>query len=185
MGEEKKAAILDSLQAVNEDLKAIGKDQQGYNYKFRGIDAVLNAISPLFKKHNIIVRRMPVDVRQSIFIDKKENKYNHATILINYCFVSTKDGSELVTFGFGEGHDKGDKALSCATSNAFKYVIFEMFCIPTEEQLDSDMKTALENGVESSAKPKKVAKPEEKKKAGFRRKKVVKEEPIEEGVEEL
>ena len=163
---------------------AMTKDQQGYNYKFRGIDKVLSTLGPLFKKHKILVRRMPIDIRMDKFVDKKENIFNHAVIRCNYCFVSTIDGSEFVSYGFGEGMDKGDKALSCATSNSYKYVIFEMFNIATEDQLDSDMKTALENGVESSAKPKKAVKPTEKKSAGFRRKKVVKEEPSE-GVEEL
>lgn len=153
--------ILESLQAVNDELHAIGKDQQGYGYKFRGIDDVLNALNPLFKKHKIVTLRRNLHservVRQVEKIIQKYNKetkeqenvstlkeYVEVFLQADYVFKSLKDGSEIISQGFGEGQDTsgGDKASSMATSNSYKYVIFEMFNIATKEQKDSDQITA-------------------------------------------
>ena len=180
--ENKTPEIFTSLQAVNDDLNGIKKDQQGFNYKFRGIDQVMNTIGPLFKKHGIIVRRQNVTLTLET-VDRevrgKPAKTNHTLLQADYVFVSTKDGSELSSTGFGEGEDKGDKGVSCATSNSYKYVIFEMFNIPSEDLLDSDMKTAKENGVTEAKLPEKkvvqnktIEQTEVKKPASFRNKKV-------------
>lgn len=153
--------ILKSLQIVNEELGSIAKDQQGHGYKFRGIDQVFQNIGPLFKKHGVLVSRRNLVATHSIRDVEKLNKYakteadkyqkkQYLETFINSCdyvFTSTKDGSEFVTQGFGEGQDTsgGDKSSSMATSNSYKYVIFEMFSIPTAEQQDSDQVTAKVN----------------------------------------
>jgi len=189
--------IYKALQNVNNDLDAIKKDKPGFNYKFRGIDQVLNTIGPLFKRHGIVVAmsETPESVVHSLHTTVKVEKVNHVAELktqlssvfkdeelkemlkillpdkikegptretktvqnhillkINYHFISTEDGSEVVSLGVGEGMDKGDKAAACAISNSYKYVIFTKFNIPTEEQKDSDMKTAEENGIDPNKK---------------------------------
>ena len=167
--QDKVPAILKAMDKINQDLAPIGKNQQGYGYKFRGIDDVLNALNPLFKKHKVIVCRRNLhservvrevekgpskDVVETEHTDSKEvttTTHNSSTkqyveVFVNceYVFTSLEDGSEIVSEGFGEGQDSsgGDKASSMATSNSFKYVIFEMFSIATDEQRDSDQITA-------------------------------------------
>jgi len=145
--------ILNSLAKVNEELFAIEKDQQGYGYKFRGINQVLNALHPLFKKYKIVTRREIIDIdRQVRFVESKKKEFVEVFIKCDYIFTSLEDGSELRTQGFGEGQDTsgGDKAAAMATSNAYKYVIFELFNIATEDQKDSDQVTAEVNGVGNS-----------------------------------
>ena len=147
------AKILEALSKVNEELSAIEKDQQGYGYKFRGINQVLNTLNPLFKKHKIVTRRDSVDIKREVrYVESKKKDFVEVFMICEYAFVSLEDGSEFRTKGFGEGQDTsgGDKATSMATSNAYKYVIFEMFNIATEEQKDSDQVTAEENGVGKS-----------------------------------
>lgn len=145
--------ILSSLQKVNEELLYIGKDQKvslregGRQYLFRGIDQVLNALSPLFKKHGVLVSRRNLETQRLVRqVQSKYGPRDYIETFINRCdyvFTSTKDGSEFVSQGFGEGQDSSgtDKSASMATSNAYKYVIFEMFSIATEEQKDSDQRT--------------------------------------------
>lgn len=180
MSEVTLGKIYESLQSVNEELNAIKKDQKGYNYNFRGIDSVLNAIGPLFKKFGIITRRVNAEIINfPDYVDKKGNKVNHFLLKATYMFTSTIDGSEIFSVGFGEGMDGQDKAIGCATSNAYKYVIFEMFNIATEEQIDSDQKTAIENKVDAPEKTDK--KPVSKPTASFRNKPAEKvEEPSDE-----
>lgn len=174
--------ILESLSKVNDELTNIAKDQQGYGYKFRGIDQVLNSLNPLFKKHKIITRRENLQTDRQVrnVVDKygKDKQYVEVFLKCDYIFVSLEDGSELRTEGVGEGQDTsgGDKATSMATSNSYKYVIFEMFNIATEEQKDSDQVTA------QKAEKKEVKKEIKKKGQGFRKSKPVPSiEPVEEG----
>lgn len=143
--------ILLSLQAVNNEISEIKKDQSGHGYKFRGINQVLNTLSPLFKKHNILTKRRNVQISRSVrnALDKYGKEKSVVETFISKCdyvFISTVDGSEFVTEGFGEGIDQsgGDKSSAMAISNSYKYVIFEMFNIATEEQKDSDQVTAEE-----------------------------------------
>lgn len=155
---EKVGKIFPALAKVQEELEAIGKNQKGYGYKFRGIDDVLNAMHPLFKKHKIITTRRDIESAREVrtVVDKngKEKQFIEVFIKAKYAFVSLEDGSEVVTEGFGEGQDTsgGDKASSMATSNSYKYVIFEMFNIATEEQKDSDQVTAEKNSKTSFTK---------------------------------
>lgn len=144
MSEQRK--ILESMAKVLSEIKNIGKDQQGYGYKFRGIDDVLNTLHPLFKKYSIITRRENVEVSRVRGTNSKGKEQVEVTLKADYIFTSLLDGSELRTVGMGEGIDSsgGDKATSMATSNSYKYVIFELFNIATEEQQDSDQVTAKE-----------------------------------------
>lgn len=208
MSKEKVDAILTSMAKVQQSLDAIKKDQQGYGYKFRGIDQVLNTLNPLFKENHIVTLRRNVksnrvvrevtttkDMLQVVTDENglpiKDEKgkdvktmqpktttkqYVEVMMEAEYVFKSLIDGSEIVTEGFGEGQDTsgGDKASSMATSNAYKYVIFEMFNIATDEQKDSDQVTASANknkqektsfsgrGKSNSEKPKEAAKEEPK-----------------------
>lgn len=172
-------AIYAAMAKVNEELNAIGKDQQGFGYKFRGIDDVFNSLNPLFKKHKIITTRRNLTTERNIREVEKNGKqkdYVEVFIQADYAFVSLEDGSEIVTTGFGEGQDTsgGDKASSMATSNAYKYVIFEMFNIASQEQQDSDQVTAKENkgkGVTSATKAATPPKGDGPKKGAFRTKK--------------
>jgi hypothetical protein len=170
--------IYAAMAKVNAELKAIGKDQEGYGYKFRGIDDVFFSLNPLFKKYGIITTRSNVVLDRNVreVTDKYGKQKNFVEVFLqaDYDFVSLEDGSSITTTGFGEGQDTsgGDKASSMATSNAYKYVIFEMFNIASQEQQDSDQVTAKQNkGKGATGAAKKEAKPEvEKKKSPFRTK---------------
>lgn len=157
--------ILESLAKVNEELSNIAKNQKGYGYSFRGIDQVLNALNPLFKKHKIITRRDNLHCERTIRTNAKGKEVVEVFMQCDYVFTSLEDGSEIRTQGFNEGQDSsgGDKASSMATSNSYKYVIFEMFNIATEEQKDSDQVTA------SQAEKKEEKKDIRKRGQGFRK----------------
>lgn len=161
--------IYESMANVNEELNGIGKNQEGFNYKFRGIDDVLNTLNPLFKKHKIITLRRNLNSQREVrsFVDKygKDKTFVEVFLQADYVFKSLIDGSEIVTQGFGEGQDTsgGDKASSMATSNSYKYVIFEMFNIATNEQKDSDQITAEVSKKNTTSKYKKEVKAAPKK----------------------
>lgn len=122
----------------------ISKDRtnsQGAGYKFRGIDDVYNALSPLLAEHGLcILPRMlarECAERQS----KSGGQLFYVTVEAEFDFVSAEDGSKHTVKTFGEAMDSGDKATNKAMSAAYKYAAFQAFAIPTEGDNDADAQT--------------------------------------------
>ena len=122
---------------------AIGKDSTATNtsgkqmYKFRGIDAVYNALNPVMSDLGLFI--CPEVLEQT----REERKSTSGGTLI-YSILKVKftmyapDGSNVSCIVIGEGMDSGDKASNKAMSVALKYACFELFMIPTEEMIDPD-----------------------------------------------
>lgn len=131
--------IYAAINEVMKDIGAVGKtsknQQQGF--MFRGIDAVMNAISPALIKHKVFV--VPEILEQTR--EERQTKNGSALIYsvcrIRYTFYA-EDGSSIEAVVIGEGMDSGDKATNKAMSIAFKYACFQVFCIPTEDMVDPD-----------------------------------------------
>ena len=93
----------------------ISKDRtntQGAGYKFRGIDDVYNAISPLLAEHGLcILPRMltrSCEERQS----KSGGALFYVTVEAEFDFVAAEDGSKHTVRTFGEAMDSGDKGTN-------------------------------------------------------------------------
>jgi hypothetical protein len=122
----------------------IAKDrinQQGASYKFRGIDDVYNAISPLLGEHGLCIlpRMISRDLQERLTSQGKAIFY--VTIEAEFDFVSAEDGSCHVVRTFGEAMDMSDKATNKAMSAAYKYACLQAFAIPTEGDNDSETET--------------------------------------------
>lgn len=130
------------MNKVMADIGAVPKGQrnaaQGYN--FRGIDDALAAVQPVLVKHGIILvpEVIASDVRDAS-IGKNATPGARVVLTVKHTFFAP-DGSSVSAVTVGEGLDTSDKACNKAMSGAFKYAIFETFCIPTDEQAchDSD-----------------------------------------------
>lgn len=138
----KKMNIYEAISRCMEEIGAVGKDavnkQQGF--KYRGIDAVMNAINPALVKNHVFI------VPEVLDQQRQERTTNKGTVLIysicriKYTFYA-EDGSCIEAVTVGEGMDSGDKATNKAMAIAFKYACFQVFCIPTEEMKDPDEET--------------------------------------------
>jgi len=134
------------ISAVQKDLAEVGiaKDsrntQQGYQY--RGIDEVYNVVAPLLAKHGLVilprVRRRECVER----VSKQGAPLFFVTVEVAYDFVSAHDGSRHTIVSMGEGFDSSDKATNKAMSAAYKYAIFQAFCVPVDVT-DADAETIL------------------------------------------
>lgn len=126
-----KETIHQSILNVSAAIGAIGKDKQAdmgtYNYQFRGIDDVLDALHPALIECGVTITPQVVDVMTLT---------DGVLLTINYV-VGNKGGETIVATFVGEGRDRGDKAAQKAQSNAYKYMAFQTFCIPVAA-LDSD-----------------------------------------------
>lgn len=125
-------------QAMRE-IGAIGKDsvnkQQGF--KYRGIDAVYNALNPVMSKLGLFFAPDILEQTREERETKNGNNLIYSILKVKFTMYAP-DGSNVSAVVIGEGMDSGDKASNKAMSVAFKYAAFELFCIPTEEMVDPD-----------------------------------------------
>lgn len=132
--------IYQAINAVMKDCGAVGKDsrnpQQGYQY--RGIDAVMNALNPALTKNHVFVAPEVLEQTREERQTSKGGLLIYSIVKVRYTFFA-EDGSSVSAVVMGEGMDSGDKATNKAMSAAFKYALFQTFCIPTEEMIDSEI----------------------------------------------
>lgn len=138
--------IYQSINEIMKEVEAIGKNKENtsQHFKFRGIDDVMNAIHPLLAKHKVFV------VPEVLKREREERQTSKGGNLIySICDIKFKfyaeDGSSVEAITTGEGMDSGDKATNKAMAIAFKYALFQVFCIPTEEMKDPDSETPEES----------------------------------------
>lgn len=147
--------IYQSIAAVMADIGAVGKNsknsQQGF--MFRGIDAVMNALSPALIKNKMFVVPRIISQERDERTNTKGTTLFYVRCTIEYTFYA-EDGSHLEAVVIGEGMDAGDKATNKAMSIAFKYACFQVFCIPTEEMVDPDAECHEVKPKEKKAEPK-------------------------------
>ena len=103
---------------------------QKIGYAYRSIDAVYNALQPAMIEAGITVVPQVLDLK---YIPKGQGEYNNIAIVKMSFRWCAADGSYTETVVFNQGMDSGDKAISKAMANAFKYACFMTYVIPTEE----------------------------------------------------
>lgn len=118
---------------------AIGKDnknaQQGF--KYRSIDQVYNALNPVLAELGIFFCPEVLDQRREERTTKNGTVLTYTLLTMKYTAYAA-DGSSVSMTVVGEGMDSGDKGSNKAMSIAYKYALFQLFCIPTEELKDPD-----------------------------------------------
>lgn len=139
--------IYESITKLIADCPAIAKNSrntQGNGYMYRGVDAVMNVFQPLLAKYKIfVVPQVLESVREERTTTKGANLI-YSVLKVKYTFYA-EDGSYVEAVVQGEGMDSGDKASNKAMSVAFKYAMFQVFCIPTDEMKDPDEETPDES----------------------------------------
>lgn len=114
------AAVMHSIGAV----KKSGHNEH-FNYNFRGIDDVLNAVHPALVEHGVHYVPQVESAEHG-----QAGKQRVATLRVRYVFYGPAgDSVEAVTCA--EGMDSGDKAPNKAMSAALKYALIQVFAIPT------------------------------------------------------
>ena len=134
-----KMNIYQAISKCMEEIGAVGKNDinKTQGFKYRGIDAVMNAINPALVRNHVFI--VPEVLEQN----REERTTNKGTLLIySVCKIRftffAEDGSSITAVTIGEGMDSGDKSTNKAMAIAFKYACFQVFCIPTEEMADPD-----------------------------------------------
>jgi hypothetical protein len=123
--------------------EGIAKDRNNaaQGYKFRGIDEVYNALSPLLAKNGLCI--LP-RCTERVCVERTNAKGTalfYVTVRAEFDFVASEDGSKHTVTTYGEAMDSGDKATNKAMSAAYKYAAMQAFSIPTEGDNDADAST--------------------------------------------
>ena len=157
--------IYSKLGEVMKEVTAIDKtrknEQQGF--MFRGIEDFMNELHNSFAKHGIVILPHELEHIQENYEvrnSRGEVKLQFRTrVHLAFKFVSTEDGSYVEADGWGEAADNADKGYNKTKSIALKYVLMQMFLVPTKDIADPDKETPEEVTAKAS-KPKKVTAPE-------------------------
>jgi hypothetical protein len=151
---------------VSEELAqgGISKNQrnsQGAGYNFRGIDDVYNVVGRVLAKHGLVILPRCITRECVERVSGAGKALFYVTVEAEFDFVSSEDGSKHTVVMFGEAMDSGDKATNKAMSAAFKYAMFQAFCIPTLGDNDADGSTHTVSARTANPEPVKTLTPEQ------------------------
>lgn len=127
--------IVAALSAVMEDVGAVRKADrnEAQRFVFRGIDAVVNAVSPALRRHGVVVTPALQSIDYAtVEVGKNRTPMGHVRVTVAYTFTAD-DGSSLTATVPGEAMDSGDKATAKAMSVAFRTALLQALCLPTDE----------------------------------------------------
>ena len=127
--------IAQAMSAIMKEVGAIAKKDkntsQGFN--FRGIDSVVNAVSPALQKYGVIVVPSVEDYEYAtVEIGRNRTAMGHVKVKVTYTFIGA-NGDSIKATVVGEAMDAGDKATAKAMSVAFRTALLQALSLPTDE----------------------------------------------------
>ncbi len=128
-------AIYGQLAAVMADCTHVLKKDRNEHQRFlfRGIDAVVNAVGPVLRKHAVIVMPQIRECTYETVVTTTGKPSTACRVLVDYVFVSGRDGSTVVASVAAEAWDAGDKATPKAMSVAMRTALLQALALPTDD----------------------------------------------------
>ena len=153
--------IQDAMSRVMADVREVKKTGRNtaQNYDFRGIDAVMNAVGPALRTHEVVVLPELHSVQYEPVTSSQGKMLMSARVVVSYRFVGP-GGDSLAATVAGEAFDSGDKATAKAMSVAFRTALLQALCLPTDD-IDPDAQTYEMAGESTVAKRESVTSPAE------------------------
>lgn len=126
--------VIQALTAVMQDVTSVGKGgfNQQQQFKFRGVDAVVNAVGPALRRHGVVV--MPKTITHDLVLGSTTTGKSvlQARVMVKYTFYGPAGDSVSATVP-GESMDSGDKSTAKAMSVAFRTALIQALALPTDE----------------------------------------------------
>ena len=161
-----KLGIYKAIAGVIADIGAVGKDkvnrQQGF--KYRSVDDVYSVLNPALAKNRVFILPEVLEENRTVRSNKNGTQMFCVVLKIKYTLFAD-DGSFIETVLLGEAMDTGDKAINKAMAIAYKYLCFQVFCIPVEDMEDPDGERPELAGEKQEEKRKPARKGEKEEKA--------------------
>lgn len=127
-----KPTVVEALTRVMAAVSPVGKDGHNsqQNYKFRGIDAVVNEVAPKLREHGVIVLPEVLAANYRDVQTSSGKPSRECTVKVRYRFYGPA-GDCIDVIVPGESMDFGDKGTAKAMSVAFRIALLQALCIPT------------------------------------------------------
>jgi hypothetical protein len=110
-----------------------GERNNAQNFNFRGIDAVINAVAPVFNELGIIVVPEVTQTQyDTVEIGQRKTPMSHVVVEVKYAFYGPQ-GDSVVAAVAAEAMDSGDKAVAKAMSVAMRIALLQTLNLPTDE----------------------------------------------------
>ena len=127
--------IMSEVGAISKDRKNL---QQGYS--FRGIDDLYSAMQGPLSDNGVFYAPKVLHKEREERTTKSGSTLIYTILTVQFTFFAD-DGSSFDVITVGEAMDSGDKSANKAMSAALKYALLQLFCIPTEEDNDTENQT--------------------------------------------
>jgi hypothetical protein len=137
-----KKTIHEAVVAVMRDVHAVGKNETNaaQKFKFRGVDAVVNALAPAMRKHGLFVVPALNTADYSTRTSANGGELQVCRLSVAFTLCSDGDGGTLTGVVASEAFDSGDKATAKAMSVALRTFLLQTFMLPTDDK-DPDQDT--------------------------------------------
>jgi hypothetical protein len=115
-------------------VRSVGKDgvNAHQNFKFRGIDAVVNAIGPALREAGGFIIPTVTHSTHEVAQSAKGGVLNTVRLQVDYA-VYGQEGDPVTGSVSAEAFDSGDKATAKCMSVAYRTFMLQLFCLPTDE----------------------------------------------------
>lgn len=127
--------IFEIFADVKREVRPVGKDSynEQQRFKFRGIDAVVNAAAPALDKHGVLtVPTLEKLTYSTVEVGSKRTQMAHAQVEVTYTFYGPR-GDHFCARVPGEAMDMGDKATAKAMSVAYRIALLQALNLPTDD----------------------------------------------------
>jgi hypothetical protein len=139
MTEPRQVSVFEAVSAAMGDVRAVGKDSkntsQGQGFMFRGIDAVMDAVGPAFRRHGVVVvpRKIKAIEYTTVTVGAKQTVMASVRLQMVYRWFGPL-GDHYDTEVPGEAFDSGDKGTAKAMSVAYRTLLIQALTLPTGDR---------------------------------------------------
>lgn len=124
-----------ALAAVMAEVRSVEKNDTNTHqkFKFRGVDAVVNAVGPALRKYGVIVvPHVLANVHGTVEVGSNRTRMGHVQVHVQYTFYGPA-GDSIPCSVVAESMDAGDKATPKAMSVAYRTALLQALCLPTDD----------------------------------------------------
>lgn len=134
--------IHEAVTAVMRDVHSVGKNEvnAAQKFKFRGVDAVVNALAPAMRKHGLFIVPNAISVSYEIKQSANGGQLQVCRATVEYSMHHSESETSISGAVFAEAFDSGDKATAKAMSVAYRTFLLQTFALPTDDK-DPDADT--------------------------------------------
>ena len=132
-----KLNLYQKLALIQSEVKGLGKDKAGNNYKYVTGSKVLEAIKPIMIKHGILLKQEVTsieNVRQDYALKSGSAKSEILSkVMMRFTWIDVDSGEKDENIFGANGQNDWEKGLGSALTYAERYFLLKYFHINTDE----------------------------------------------------